>query len=218
MGDQYRRAGTGQSFCCFDGVLHKLGIHAGERLVQQQRSGVTAEQRAQQCGAALLPAGKPCGGQCQLCIGKAKGAQLMRRLLHGQAVAGQHQIDCGRQLGAQAILLKNSRRRFHAGNRAGVRRFQPQQDTQQGCFSATRAPHQHRRAVHSPAKMLQHRRIAKALADILYHYAHACTSPQRRALAARSSRAARADSAADSSTITSVHAKTSGVDSVILAR
>ena len=38
-----------------DGVLDKLGVHAGKGLVQQERFRIAAEQRAQQSGTALLP-------------------------------------------------------------------------------------------------------------------------------------------------------------------
>ena len=92
------------------------------------------------------------------------------------------------------------------------------QNTQKRCFPAAGASHQHCRAIDRPCKILQNRRIAKVFAEVPYLNAHACTSPQRRIFAVRSSRATAADSAADSSTITSVHANTSGVDSVILAR
>ena len=61
-------------------------------------------------------------------------------------------------------------------------------------------------------------KAAEAFTEIGYHNAHTHTSPQRRVLAVRSRAAAAADSAADSSTMTSVHANTSGVDRVIFAR
>ena len=61
-------------------------------------------------------------------------------------------------------------------------------------------------------------KAAEAFTEIGYHNAHTRTSPQRRVLAVRSRAAAAADSAADSSTMTSVHANTSGVDRVIFAR
>ena len=133
-------------------------------------------------------------------------------------MAGQHKVGSSSQLRAEAVLLKDGRGPLHARDSAGIRCFQPHQDAQQRCFPAAGASHQHCRAIDRPCKILQNRRIAKAFAEVPYHNAHACTSPQRRIFAVRSSRAAAADSAADSSTITSVHANTSGVDSVILAR
>ena len=55
MGDEDRGALPRQPFCGGDGVLDKLGVHAGEGLVQQERFRIAAEQRAQQSGTALLP-------------------------------------------------------------------------------------------------------------------------------------------------------------------
>ena len=55
MGDEDRGALPRQPFCGGDSVLDKLGIHAGEGLVQQERFRIAAEQRAQQSGTALLP-------------------------------------------------------------------------------------------------------------------------------------------------------------------
>ena len=133
-------------------------------------------------------------------------------------MACQRQVHGGGQLRAEAILLKDGGGRFHACDRAGVSRFQPQQNAQQRRFTTTGPPHQHHRAVDRPAEILQNRRGAKLLAEIFYHNAHVRTSPQRRAFTVRRLQAATADSTADSSTITSVQANTSGVDSVILAR
>ena len=73
-------------------------------------------------------------------------------------------------------------------------------------------------AVHCPTETLQHGVGAEAFAEVFDNDAHACTSPQRRAFTARSRRAATVDSSAESSTMTSVQANTSGVDRVILAR
>ena len=218
MGDEDRGALPRQPFCGGDGVLDKLGIHAGEGLVQQERFRIAAEQRAQQSGTALLPAGEPRRRQRQLGIRKAKGTQLTLGILRRQAVAGQRQVGGGSQLRAEAILLKDGGGRFDAGHCAGVRGLQSQQDAQQRGLAAAGAAHQHHGAVHRPGKVLQNRRTAEAFAEIGYHNAHTRTSPQRRVLAVRSRAAAAADSAADSSTMTSVHANTSGVDRVIFAR
>ena len=92
MGDEDRGALPRQPFCGGDGVLDKLGIHAGKGLVQQERFRIAAEQRAQQSGTALLPAGEPRRRQRQLGIRKAKGAQLTLGILRRQAVAGQRQV------------------------------------------------------------------------------------------------------------------------------
>ena len=218
MGDEDRGALPRQPFCGGDGVLDKLGIHAGEGLVQQERFRIAAEQRTQQSGTALLPAGEPRRGQRQLGIRKAKGTQLTLGILRRQAVAGQRQVGGGGQLRAEAILLKDGGGRFDAGHCAGVRRLQSQQDAQQRGLAAAGAAHQHHGAVQRPGKALQNRRTAESFAEIGYHNAHTRTSPQRRVLAVRSRAAAAADSAADSSTMTSVHANTSGVDRVIFAR
>ena len=218
MGDEDRGALPRQPFCGGDGVLDKLSVHAGEGLVQQERFRIAAEQRAQQSGTALLPAGEPRRRQRQLGIRKAKGAQLTLGILRRQAVAGQRQVGGGSQLRAEAILLKDGGGRFDAGHCAGVRGLQSQQDAQQRGLAAAGAAHQHHGAVHRPGKALQNRRTAEAFAEIGYHNAHTRTSPQRRVLAVRSRAAAAADSAADSSTMTSVHANTSGVDRVIFAR
>ena len=107
---------------------------------------------------------------------------------------------------------------FIAGYGMANGRFQPQQDAQQRGLAAAGAAHQHHGAFHRPGKALQNRRTAEAFAEIGYHNAHTRTSPQRRVLAVRSRAADAADSAADSSTMTSVHANTSGVDRVIFAR
>ena len=48
------------------GPFHQFGIHAGKGFVQQKGPGRTAEQRPEQRSAALLPARKPPGWQCQL--------------------------------------------------------------------------------------------------------------------------------------------------------
>ena len=122
-------------------VPHKVSVHAGERLIHQQGLGITAQQRAQQRGAALLPAGKPYCGQAQVSLGKAEGLQLGAGLRSGQTVAGQHQIVHGSQVGAKAVLLKNSGGRFHTGDGAAVGSLQSQQDTQQRSFSAAGNTH-----------------------------------------------------------------------------
>ena len=81
MGDQNRGPRPCQPLCGGDSIGDKLGVHAGERFIQQQRGSILAEKRPQQGGAALLPAGEPCSGQGQLGIGKAQAAQLPLCLL-----------------------------------------------------------------------------------------------------------------------------------------
>ena len=90
VGDENRGARPRQAFCGVDGIGYKLGIHAGEGLVEQQRLCITAEQRPQQRSAPFLPAGEPRCRQCQLRIGKAECAQLPLCLLLRQPTAGQH--------------------------------------------------------------------------------------------------------------------------------
>ena len=206
-------------------LMHDLSAHsvtcalqAIDRLQARGYTFCTVSELAALRGTALLPAGKPRRGQHQLGIRKAKGTQLTLGILRRQAVAGQRQVGGGGQLRAEAILLKDGGGRFDAGHCAGVRGLQSQQDAQQRGLAAAGAAHQHPGAVHRPGKALQNRRTAEAFAEIGYHNAHTRTSPQRRVLAVRSRAAAAADSAADNSTMTSVHANTSGVDRVIFAR
>ena len=87
MGDQNRGPLPCQAAGNGGGIPHQVGIHAGEGLVQQERFRIAAEQRAQQSGTALLPAGEPRRRQRQLGIRKAKGAQLTLGILRRQAVS-----------------------------------------------------------------------------------------------------------------------------------
>lgn len=59
MGDQNRGPRPCQPLCGGDSIGDKLGVHAGEGLVQQQRLCITAEQCPQQRSAPFLPAGEP---------------------------------------------------------------------------------------------------------------------------------------------------------------
>ena len=130
-----------------------------------------------------------------------------------------HQADIAHrsQLGAKAVFLKDRTNISHALHGAGIRCFQPHQDTQQGGFSAAGGSHQHQRTVYRQVQIPQNRNTAKGFVQVFY-LDHPSTSPQRARLARRSAQAASVLSVADSSTITSVQANTSGVEMVILAR
>ena len=113
--------------------------------------------------------------------------------------------------------MKDRAHPAHAGNSAGVRRFQPHQNSQQRGFSAAGRSHQDGRTGYRQVHIIKNQVGAKAFFDML-RLDHSATSPHSRRLICRNAAAARLDSAAERSTITSVQAKTSGVERVILAR
>ena len=194
-------------------------VHAGEGFVQQQ--GVTGcPQGPQQGGAPLLPAGKPCCRQGQR---RSVHAKLLKLRFDLPFVlffaAGQHQRHVleRRQLRAEPVLLKHCRGPAHAPYPACSGRVQPHEDAQQGGLAPAAGGPQHRRAVHREAEVPEERFLPELFCQMLDGQ-HCGTSPvTARVTRSRNSRNSFSNPAL-SRMITNVHANSSPVERVILAR
>ena len=116
------------------GFFHGLRVHTGEGFVQQQ-SVAPGPEGAEQGRTALLPAGKLPGRQGKRLLIISKSLKIrhdLRFVLCFSLREHQFHVLHGGQLRAEPILLKDSTDPAHALHRAGIRRFQPHQDAEQG--------------------------------------------------------------------------------------
>ena len=148
--------------CC--GFFHGFRVHAGEGFVQQQRVAPGPES-AEQGRTALLPAGKLPGRQGKRLLIISKSLKIrhdLRFVLYFSLRKHQFHVLHGGQLRAEPVLLKDSTDPAHALHRAGIRRFQPHQDAEQGGLAPAAGCPENGRLRKGQIQILKERFFSKA--------------------------------------------------------